>query len=223
MGEQVDIEPDEDEDDEEFLINRARTPYHLRELDLLSWKNDLIKDRDLLSKAREQVEAITSERDGKLITLKQQIQDKALRPATDKDGRPNRKLLVFTTFKDTADYLYENLTDLAKELGLSMAMVSGDQTRTTLGDNNFNTILTNFAPRARGRSEGTNDEIDLLIATDCISEGQNLQDCDTTLNYDIHWNPVRIIQRFGRIDRIGSRNHSVGMINFWPTKDMDAY
>ena len=132
-------------------------------------------------------------------------------------------MLVFTTFKDTAEYLYENLAELAKEHGLNMAMVSGDATRTTFGDNNFNAILTNFAPRARQRGNGIAGEIDLLIATDCISEGQNLQDCDTVLNYDIHWNPVRIIQRFGRIDRIGSRNRSVQMINYWPTKDMDAY
>ena len=103
-----------------------------------------------------------------------------------------------------------------------MAMVSGDVTRTASGPNNFNAILTNFAPRAHGQTNSS-DEIDLLIATDCISEGQNLQDCDTVLNYDIHWNPVRIIQRFGRIDRIGSRNQSVRMINYWPTKDMEVY
>ena len=96
-------------------------------------------------------------------------------------------------------------------------------TRTGLTPNNFNAILTNFAPRARGRADNGGDEIDLLIATDCISEGQNLQDCDTVLNYDIHWNPVRIIQRFGRIDRIGSRNLSVRMINYWPTEDMEVY
>ena len=104
-----------------------------------------------------------------------------------------------------------------------MAMVSGDVTRTKSRPNNFNAILTNFAPRARGRADNGDDEIDLLIATDCISEGQNLQDCDTVLNYDIHWNPVRIIQRFGRIDRIGSRNRSVRMINYWPTEDMEVY
>ena len=124
--------------------------------------------------------------------------------------------------KDTARYLYENLADLANELELNMAMVSGDVTRTMSGANNFNAILTNFAPCARGRT-GSTDEVDLLIATDCISEGQNLQDCDTVLNYDIHWNPVRIIQRFGRIDRIGSRNQSVRMVNYWPTRDMDVY
>ena len=102
--------------------------------------------------------------------------------------------------------------------------MSGDETHTATGDNNFNAILSNFAPRARHRGNaGTGADIDLLIATDCISEGQNLQDCDTVLNCDIHWNPVRIIQRFGRVDRIGSRNKSVQMINYWPTVDMDVY
>lgn len=223
LDERTDIEPDDDDDDEEFLINKARTPYHLRELDLLRWKKDLLEDRDLLSQARSQVQMVTPERDGKLIKLKEQVRYKAQHPATDKDGRTNHKLLVFTTFKDTAVYLYENLKDLANELRLNMAMVSGDQTYTTFGANDFNAILTNFAPQARQRNDNIDGEIDLLIATDCISEGQNLQDCDTTINYDIHWNPVRIIQRFGRIDRIGSRNKSVGMINYWPTKDMDAY
>ena len=223
QDEQADILPDEDDEDEEFLINRARTPYHLRELDLPRWKKDLLKDKQTLTAAWEKVRAITPQRDDKLKTIREHIQYKAQNPKTDKDGKINRKMLVFTTFKDTAEYLYENLAELAKEHRLNMAMVSGDATRTTFGDNNFNAILTNFAPRARQRGNGTDGEIDLLIATDCISEGQNLQDCDTVLNYDIHWNPVRIIQRFGRIDRIGSRNRSVRMINYWPTKDMDTY
>ena len=217
------VEPDADEDDEEFLINKARTPYHLRELDLPRWKQDLLKDREYLSNALSQVAAITPERDGKLEVLKKQVWGKAQCPTTDRDGRANRKLLVFTTFKDTAEYLYQNMEDLTAELGLNMAMVSGDLTRTQSGANDFNSILSNFAPRARQQGNSTDDEIDLLIATDCISEGQNLQDCDQTINYDIHWNPVRIIQRFGRIDRIGSRNQSVGMVNFWPTQDMEAY
>ena len=103
-------------------------------------------------------------------------------------------------------------------------MVSGDETHTAVGPNNFNAILSNFAPAARRRPPApANPDIDLLIATDCISEGQNLQDCDTVINYDIHWNPVRIVQRFGRIDRIGSRNPSVQMVNYWPTPDMDVY
>ena len=215
--------PDDDEDDEEFLVNRARHPYHLRELDCPRWKGDLIKDKGTLSKAWKSVKAITPERDGKFKAIKEHIWDKVQNPATDRDGVINRKLLVFTTFKDTAVYLYENLSDLAAELNLNMGLVSGDATRTKLTPNNFNAILTNFAPRARGRADNGDDEIDLLIATDCISEGQNLQDCDTVLNYDIHWNPVRIIQRFGRIDRIGSRNLSVRMINYWPTEDMEVY
>ena len=180
-----DILPEDDEDDEEFLVNKARHPYHLEELDCVRWKEDLIKDKGTLSKAYESVKAITPDRDGKLQAIKTHIRDKAEHPPTDKDGETNRKLLVFTTFKDTAEYLYENLSDLAVELNLNMAMVSGDVTRTQSRPNNFNAILTNFAPRARGRADNGDNEIDLLIATDCISEGQNLQDCDTVLNYDI--------------------------------------
>jgi superfamily II DNA/RNA helicase len=220
-----DILPDEDAEDEDddFLVNRARHPYHLRELNLARWKADLVKDKAALTKAYDSVKAITPERDGKLKAIREHIRDKAQNPTTDRDGKTNRKMLVFTTFKDTALYLYENLSELATELGLKMAIVSGDATQTKFGPNNFNAILTNFAPRARGREADGTDDIDLLIATDCISEGQNLQDCDTVLNYDIHWNPVRIIQRFGRIDRIGSNNVSVGMINYWPTDDMEVY
>ncbi|MXV72965.1 ATP-dependent helicase, partial [Candidatus Poribacteria bacterium] len=220
---QADVLPDDDEDDEEFLINRARNPYHLRELDCTRWKNDLIKDKETLTAAWDNVKAITPERDGKLKAIKAHIQKKVQNPTTDKDGKINRKLLVFTTFKDTAVYLYEKLSDLADELKLNMAMVSGDLTQTACGQNNFNVILNNFAPKARTNTDSASDEIDLLIATDCISEGQNLQDCDTVLNYDIHWNPVRIIQRFGRIDRIGSRNATIKMINYWPTEDMEVY
>ena len=222
-GAQVDILPEDDEDDEDFLVNRARRPYHLGELDLPRWRADLQSDRETLAAAYAKVVGITPARDGKLCDIRRSIRRKVENPSTDQDGKPNRKLLVFTTFKDTAGYLYDNLCGLAGDLSLRMAMVSGDTTRTTFGENNFNAILTNFAPRARGRPPMVDGEIDLLIATDCISEGQNLQDCDMVLNYDIHWNPVRIIQRFGRIDRIGSRNRAVHMLNFWPTADMDAY
>ena len=214
--------PDDDEDDEDHFINRGRRPYHLRELDLPGWKADLLNDRSTLAAAWEQVRAVTPERDGKLRRIGQAVRDRAANPTLDQDGRPNRKMLVFTTFKDTAEYLYENLEGLCRQLGLHIAMVSGDATRTTLGPNSFNDILSNFAPNARGRRDG-GGEIDLLIATDCISEGQNLQDCDTVLNYDVHWNPVRLIQRLGRIDRIGSRSRSVRMISYWPTEDMEAY
>ncbi len=219
----ADVLPEDDEDDDEFFVNRGRRPYRLSELDLPGWLTDLRQDKATLGEVLDSVAAITPERDGKLREIKQAIRDKVENPHQDRDGKSNRKLLVFTTFKDTALYLYGNLTGLANELGVNIAMVSGDETRTTTGANTFNSILTNFAPVARNRGATGEPEIDLLIATDCISEGQNLQDCDTVLNYDIHWNPVRLIQRFGRIDRIGSRSLSVYMRNYWPTEDMDVY
>ena len=221
---EADTQPDEDEEDEEFSVGGRRRSYRLAELNVARWQADLRADKATLETVEREVAAITPGRDGKLREIKRAIRDKARKPTVDRDGNTNRKLLVFTTFKDTALYLYDNLTDLAVELGISIAMVSGDETRTVAGDNNFNAILSNFAPRARNRgSTDTGADIDLVIATDCISEGQNLQDCDTVLNYDIHWNPVRIIQRFGRVDRIGSRNKSVRMISYWPTSDMDVY
>ena len=139
-------------------------------------------------------------------------------------------MLVFTAFADTAVYLYDKLKDWARiELGINVAIVTGGavENKTTFGKNDFNQILINFSPyskqRAKMKSMPQSEEIDLLIATDCISEGQNLQDCDYLINYDIHWNPVRVIQRFGRIDRIGSINPAVQLVNFWPTQDLDKY
>ncbi len=141
-------------------------------------------------------------------------------------------MLVFTAFKDTAVYLYKELMPLIEECDANCAMVAGDDTKTTCGSNNFNDILTNFAPIGRGRFKRNDEgqpipdgkpEIDILIATDCVSEGQNLQGCVLVVNYDIHWNPVRLIQRFGRIDRIGSRNQEVAMVNYWPTRELDQY
>lgn len=215
-------EEDEEDEDDELFVNRGRQPYRLQELDLVHWRKDLVQDRKTLAQVHQQVANISPERDGKLYEIKQAIRYKANNSTINLYGGLNRKILVFTTFKDTARYLYENLKDLTSELGINMAMVSGDETHTTAGANRFNDILTNFAPNARNRDE-SNADLDLIIATDCISEGQNLQDCDTVLNYDIHWNPVRIIQRFGRIDRIGSRNRAVHMVNYWPTSDMDVY
>lgn len=220
----AEVLPEEDEEDEDFVVGGRRQSYRLRELDVDGWRADLLDDKKTLAAVREQVASVSPERDGKLKEIKRAIRDRVSNPTHDRDGNPNRRFLVFTTFKDTADYLYRNLADLTEDLGLNMAMVSGDETRTTVGQNEFNAILTNFAPVARKR--GPSDagaNIDLLIATDCISEGQNLQDCDTVLNYDIHWNPVRLIQRFGRVDRIGSRSETVRMINYWPTRDMDVY
>ena len=221
---QADTLPDDDEDDEEFLINRARNPYNLADLNLPAWKLELRQDKETLSAAHASVAQITPQRDGKLARIREQIRDRDANPTVDRNGCENRKLLVFTTFKDTAEYLYDNLQGLADKLNLNIAMVSGDATLTTVGSNNFNSILDNFAPVARGRSDTVRGStIDLLIATDCISEGQNLQDCDAVLNYDIHWNPIRIVQRFGRIDRIGSQSASVRMINYWPTEEMEEY
>ena len=220
----ADVLPDEDDEDEEFFVGGNRRPYRLSELDLPRWRADLELDKATLSAVLAQVAAITPERDGKLLEIGRAIRSRVLEPTIDQDGNPNRKLLVFTTFKDTARYLYDNLTGVAAELGINVAMVSGDETHARAGASSFNDILTNFAPVARNRGDaGDATDIDLLIATDCISEGQNLQDCDTVLNYDIHWNPVRLIQRFGRIDRIGSRSQSVRMVNYWPTSDMDVY
>ncbi len=222
----------EEQEDEESIVSRARHPLYFKDLDLPKWLSDLRNDRAVLVGVRERVAAITPERDSKLAALKIRIRKKLENPTTDKDGRKNSKVLVFTAFKDTAIYLYEQLTPLIKELDATCAMVAGDETFTMCGDNKFNSILTNFAPIGRGRfrrAEGgrpildDKPEIDVLIATDCVSEGQNLQDCDLVVNYDIHWNPVRLIQRFGRIDRIGSRNRQVHMVNYWPTEKLDNY
>ena len=216
----VDALPDEEDDDEEFLVNRGRRPFHLGELDTKRWREDLTRDRRTLERALKSVERVTPERDGKLAALKEMVRARVADPTTDKDGRLNRKLLVFTSFKDTAEYVYEELQYLAEELSIRMAMVAGDVVRAP-GGGDLQSVLSRFAPRAQ-EAQST-EEIDLLIGTDCISEGQNLQDCDTVVNYDIHWNPVRLIQRFGRIDRIGSRAERVQMINFWPTDDMELY
>ena len=217
--------PDNDDEDEEFLVNRARNPYRLSEIDLERWKPALFADRATLVNVHRDVSRIDPARDGKLKQIKEHVRHRTQNPTLDQRDQRNRKLLVFTTFKDTAQYLYEHLTQLSTDLGVKMAMVSGDQCYTPDGSNDFNQILDNFAPTARGRSDNLRNgsEIDILIATDCISEGQNLQDCDTVINYDIHWNPVRIIQRFGRIDRIGSNAKSIHMMNYWPTPKMEEY
>ena len=217
-----DTRPEEDEEDEDMFIGKGESKHRLSELDLPRWRAHLLEDRQVLNGVLTRVKAIDHARDGKLKRLRADIADRAASPTRNMDCIDNRKTLVFTSFKDTAQYLYDNLREQAAMLGMNIAMVSGDETRASAGRNEFNAILSNFAPAARGRADADAD-IDILIATDCISEGQNLQDCDTVLNYDIHWNPVRLIQRFGRIDRIGSRSESVRMLNYWPTDDMDKY
>jgi SNF2 family DNA or RNA helicase len=221
---------DPDFDGEDFTIG-GRRRIHLGHLKLPEWLKAVRNDRTQLQFLLEKTQAVTAKRDGKLAELRQLIAAKAKSPTVNRDGKPNRKVIVFTAFADTARYLHEHLSTWARaDLGIHTGLICGDGgNAATLGRTDFDDILTNFAPIAKRRSEQTaafanqNEEIDLLIATDCISEGQNLQDCDLLVNYDIHWNPVRIIQRFGRIDRIGSRNDSVQLVNFWPVADLDRY
>jgi len=222
-------QPDEDEieENEEELEQwqvGKKLKFDLADLDLDTWLADLERDREALNKLYNFAVAVTPDRDAKLKDLKKLINDKIQKNV----NSGNNKVVVFTAFADTANYLFDCLHDWAKnELKLNIALVAGSQTKTTFGKNEYNNILTNFSPISKNRDkmklmpkEGT---IDILIATDCISEGQNLQDCDFLINYDIHWNPVRIIQRFGRIDRLGSKNEKIQLVNFWPTKDLDNY
>lgn len=222
---------EDDELREAFEIGALK--YRLEHMDVDQWLADLATDKQQLSMLAESAKGVTPERDAKLRQLKQLIEQKICHPTTNRHGEINRKVIIFCAFADTAAYLYENIQGWATQLlKVHSALVSGGSrpNRSTLGHPEFNQILTNFAPRAKQRAKmpkmvqiAKNSEIDILIATDCISEGQNLQDCDLLINYDIHWNPVRIIQRFGRIDRIGSLNESIQLINFWPTPDLNKY
>ena len=222
-GVEIEALPDMDEEDEEFVIGKGRR-YHLDELDLDRWRLDLLRDRKIFEDLHRRAKQVTVERDAKLARLKTILGRKVKEAPPDKDGRANRKVLIFTTFSDTARYLYDHLAEWALEaLEVHTALVTGGNgNRSTVGKSQFVDILGCFAPKAQN-SDDEGDEIEILIATDCLSEGQNLQDCDLVVNYDIHWNPVRLMQRFGRIDRLGSRNRQVGMINFWPTADLDRY
>jgi SNF2 family DNA or RNA helicase len=236
--EELELELDDsghDEELEDALQVGGKLKFRLNHLHLNDadgkegWLTALKKDKDQLLTLYNAARGVTPEDDAKLADLKKLIAAKVKKPTTNKLGEPNRKILVFTAFADTASYLYKSLLEWgSKELGIHMALVcGGGDTRTTFGESAYDQILTNFSPRAKNRgkipSMPQQGEIDLLIATDCISEGQNLQDCDYLVNYDIHWNPVRIIQRFGRIDRIGSVNTVVHLVNFWPTDDLNKY
>ena len=220
---------EEDEEMEAALLVGGKFKYRLEHLRLDAWLKDLQKDKDQLLPLLTAAESVTEARDAKLSELRRLIENKVTDPTKNKDGQANRKVLVFTAFADTASYLFDAIQPWArKEFGIHVALVTGGgANRTTYGNSDFNQILTNFAPRAKKRdkipSMPQDAEIDILIATDCISEGQNLQDCDYLVNYDIHWNPVRIIQRFGRIDRIGSVCRTVQLVNFWPTQALDKY
>jgi SNF2 family DNA or RNA helicase len=222
------VDTDDEELDEAFEIG-VKITYQLKHLNLKEWKIDLLKDKDQLVVVYNSAVHIKPEQDGKLADLKNLIREKVLHPSINNLGRLNRKVLVFTAFADTAKYLYEALASWIKnELGVHVALVTGGgENKTTFGRTDFNEILTNFCPLSKERdkidSMPQEEEIDVLIASDCVSEGQNLQDCDYLINYDIHWNPVRVIQRFGRIDRIGSKNNVIQLINFWPTNDLNKY
>lgn len=223
------FEPNEEEleensDELEQWQVGKKLKFDLADLNLDKWLKDLQKDKDALVDLYNNAQAVSIDRDAKFHELKTLIKNK--KQHTVNDG--NNKVIVFTAFADTAQYLYDNLKDYcSKDLSLNIALVCGSVTKTTFGKNDYDSILTNFSPLAKNRSQmksmPQDVEIDVLIATDCISEGQNLQDCDYLINYDIHWNPVRIIQRFGRIDRLGSKNSKIQLVNFWPTKDLDNY
>ena len=229
------IEREENEEDEEQWQVGKKLKFDFADLDLKSWLIDLEKDRQALIQLWQSAIAVSPKDDAKLKELKDLIKTKIKKPLNffppvndQSKPKPNKKVVVFTAFADTAKYLYDNLTAFAKdELNLNIALVAGSETKTTFGKNDYASILTNFSPIAKNRNKMKSmlqdQEIDILIATDCISEGQNLQDCDYLVNYDIHWNPVRIIQRFGRIDRLGSKNDKIQLVNFWPTKDLDNY
>lgn len=223
-----DISDDPDFEDSDFMIGGKRK-FHLGHIDIPKWRKAITRDRAQLEFLLSRAKVVVPARDGKLAELRTKIFAKLDKPTVNKDGKLNRKVLIFTAFADTASYLYEQLNEDIQQRGAHVALVQGSQeNRCTMNfSTDFDDILTNFSPFSKSRAEQArfpqDEEIEVLIATDCISEGQNLQDCDLLINYDIHWNPVRIIQRFGRIDRIGSRNESVHLINFWPVADLDKY
>ena len=209
---------------ESLLVGR-KVKVLLDDVDLIRWKQDLTDDRQRLAALHEEAKRVIPSRDAKLAALRTVIYDKCSLPI----NANNRKIIVFTAFADTAKYLYDNLAPWAKtHLGVETALVTGSGgNQTTIHGlrRDLGTILSTFSPRSKERPDeyDSEGEIDLLFATDCISEGQNLQDCDWLVNYDIHWNPVRIIQRFGRIDRLGSHNDRIQLVNFWPNMELDEY
>ena len=220
---------DMDEQEDPLFVGNRKGKIRLQDMDYISWGEYLRKDLETLDLLLAMLQDITPEHDGKLRQLKADLQEKFTHPI----NGSNKKVLIFTAFSDTAIYLYDNLAPALKErFGLDTALVTGNvEARTTLKlkarqKQDFNTVLTLFSPVSKEKAAVYPDvegEIDVLIATDCISEGQNLQDCDYLVNFDIHWNPVRIIQRFGRIDRIGSRNALIQMVNYWPDMTLDEY
>jgi len=215
---------DEDDDADEFEAG-GKVRVDLRDVDALRLGQDLDYDISKIRQLLGYADKVTPDRDAKLIRLKSFIAEKVQHPYNE----GNRKILVFSAFADTTSYLFDELAaGLKSELGLECAEVNGDRNRTfslKMRRTTFEGILAHFSPRSKelSEAEAARGQIDVLFATDCISEGQNLQDCDCLVNYDIHWNPVRIIQRFGRIDRLGSTNTQIQLVNFWPDIELDEY
>lgn len=226
MYEASDSEFDMDDGNTEYFTVGKKVKIKLADMDYKSWRTELKADADVLELLTLMVADITPEHDSKLQELLKLVSEKIENPI----NPGNKKVLIFSAFSDTAEYLYDNVSAYIKDkYGLETAVITGsiDGKTTIKGFRaTLNNVLTCFSPISKGRDvlmPGSNTEIDVLIATDCISEGQNLQDCDYLVNYDIHWNPVRIIQRFGRVDRIGSRNSQIQLVNFWPDMDLDEY
>lgn len=219
-----DMDADTEENADGYTIGK-KIKVRLADMDRIRWKEDLTADKFILETLLCQIKKVSNTEDKKLKRLKQLISDKIEHPV----NAGNKKIIVFTAFADTADYLYRSLNEwFLTKYGLYSALITGNKRYSNAKGikTDLNSLLTCFSPRSKDKALTMPDiqlEIDLLVATDCISEGQNLQDCDYLINYDIHWNPVRIIQRFGRIDRIGSINESVTMVNFWPDISLDAY
>ncbi len=218
---------DFDEREDTVFIGGKKTKIDLADMDYVQWRDYLAKDLDNLNTLLYMLAEISPAHDNKLQLLIEDIRHKFANPI----NGSNRKIIIFTAFSDTAKYLYENISPIVRSLGSHVGLISGDAVGTSLRDvsnagYDFNKILTLFSPISKEKASlypNVTEEIDVLIATDCISEGQNLQDCDFLINYDIHWNPVRIIQRFGRIDRIGSQNEFIQLVNYWPDMDLDDY
>ena len=215
---------DEDEDFETSDANtEGKVKIDFADMDLVSWRRDLEEDQALIVMLLEEMNKVTPADDSKLQHLIEHILQKIAQPI----NPDNKKILIFTAFADTANYLYKQITPVLSKQNVDCGKVTGQVSATTLGKGyDFQKLLTFFSPRSKDKALIFPDEpgeIDVVIGTDCISEGQNLQDCDYLINYDIHWNPVRIIQRFGRIDRIGSTNESIQLVNYWPDITLDEY
>ena len=226
MYEENSDEWDMDDENTEFFTVGRKVKIELSDMDWKSWREELLQDAEVLELLTLMVADITPEHDTKLQELLRLLDEKITRPI----NPDNKKVLIFSAFSDTAEYLYDHVSVYMKDkYGLNTAVITGTiDGRTTIKgfQATLNNVLTCFSPVSKSRNvlmPNSRDEIDILIATDCISEGQNLQDCDYLVNYDIHWNPVRIIQRFGRIDRIGSQNQVIQLVNFWPDLTLDDY